>query len=164
MTLADVVLCALGALAVGSALMVVSSQRVVRAGLWLVVTLTALAGCFLVLAAELVAWVQLLIYVGAVVVLLLFSTMLTSSPTGKAKSLDRPVLPAALVGGSAAAVLVTLMIQSFGDVRVEHKNVPIGTAERLGAVIFSDWVLAFEVLSIILLAALVATIVVSRRS
>ena len=62
----------LGLVALGSALLVVTTRQLVHAALWLVVTLGALAGCYLLLAAEFVAWVQVLIYVGAVVVLLLF--------------------------------------------------------------------------------------------
>src|SRR5688500_10851438 len=76
MTAMDIMLSAVGLVAVGSALAVVSTQHLVRAGLWLVVTLGAVAVEFLLLRAEFVAWVQVLIYVGAVVVLLLFAVML----------------------------------------------------------------------------------------
>ena len=82
MTTADLLLSAFGAVAVGSAILVVRTRHIVRAGLWLVVTLGAVAGLYLVLSAELVAWVQVLLYVGAVVVLLLFAmcaTVLASS-------------------------------------------------------------------------------------
>ena len=78
----------LGVIAVGSALLVVTARNVVHAALWLVVRFGALAGCYLVLTAELVAWVQVLIYVGAVVVLMLFATMLTRAPIGPAHDLD----------------------------------------------------------------------------
>ncbi len=73
----------LSLVALGSALLVVTTSNLVHAALWLVVTLGAIAGLFLVLAAEFVAWVQVLVYVGAVVVLLLFALMLTRAP-------DRP--------------------------------------------------------------------------
>lgn len=71
----SVVFWVLSLLAVGSALLVVTTRHLVHAALWLVVTLGAVAGIFLLLAAEFVAWVQVLIYVGAVVVLLLFALM-----------------------------------------------------------------------------------------
>ncbi len=163
MTVADVLLVALGGLAVGAGLLVVSCAHVVRAGLWLVVALGALAGCFLVLSAEFVAWVQLLIYVGAVVVLLLFVTMLTRAPIGRSEELDRSRWPAALVGGATAITLVTLLVQAFGGVTVTLNGAAIGSAQRIGVAVFSGWVLGFELLSVILLAALIATIVVSRR-
>ena len=159
MTVTDVLICALGALALGSALLVVSTRHVVRAGLWLVVTLGALAGCYLVLTAELVAWVQMLIYVGAVVVLLLFAVMLTRAPIGASGGLDRGRVPALLVGGGSGVALGALLVQAF-----RWTSVPApapGTAGRIGAAVFRDWVLPFEVLSVLLLAALVGAVVLS---
>ena len=79
-----------GVVAVGSAFLVVTTQHLVHAALWLVVTLGAVAGCYLLLTAEFVAWVQVLIYVGAVVVLLLFALMLTRAPIGRLRRPDRP--------------------------------------------------------------------------
>src|SRR5690606_31442661 len=90
MTVADVRRLGLGAVAVGAGFLVVTTPHLVRAGLYLVVSLGAVAGMYLVLTAELVAWVQVLIYVGAVVVLLLFAVMLTRAPTGPSDDLDRP--------------------------------------------------------------------------
>jgi len=157
---ADVLLLALGAVAVGSAVLVVHTDRLVRAGLYLVVCLGAIAGLYLVLTAELVAWVQVLIYVGAVVVLLLFAVMLTRAPIGAADDLDRPGLPAALIGGGAGLGLAALLVDAF---RWSSVTLPSpGTAESVGTAIFSSWVLPFEVLSVLLLAALVGAIIVSR--
>jgi NADH-quinone oxidoreductase subunit J/NAD(P)H-quinone oxidoreductase subunit 6 len=160
MTGADVLLLGLGAVAAGSGLLVVTTKHLVRAGLYLVVCLGALAGLYLVLTAELVAWVQVLIYVGAVVVLLLFAVMLTRAPIGASDDLDRPGLPAALVGGGAGLGLAALLIDAYRWTSVALPEP--GTAERLGAEIFRSWVLPFEVLSVLLLAALVGAIIVSR--
>ena len=82
MTVADALMIGLGAVAVGAAMAVVTTRQIVRAGLWLVVALGAVAGLYLALTAEVLAWVQVLIYVGAVVVLLLFAVMLTRAPIG----------------------------------------------------------------------------------
>jgi NADH:ubiquinone oxidoreductase subunit 6 (subunit J) len=125
-----------------------------------VVALGAVAGCYLVLAAELVAWVQVLIYVGAVVVLLLFATMLTRAPIGPSDELDRPRLPAVLVGLASGGGLAAVLASGYRWTEVGLAEP--GTAGRLGAEIFAGWVLPFEVLSILLLAALVGAIVVSR--
>jgi NADH:ubiquinone oxidoreductase subunit 6 (subunit J) len=163
MTVTDVLICALGAIALGSALLVVTTRHVVRAGLWLVVALGALAGCYLVLTAELVAWVQMLIYVGAVVVLLLFAVMLTRAPIGVSLGLDRPRWPALLVGGGSGVALAALLVHAFRWTSVELSQARVGTAERLGAAVFRDWVLPFEVLSVLLLAALVGAIVLSGQ-
>ncbi|MEU4693157.1 NADH-quinone oxidoreductase subunit J [Actinoplanes sp. NPDC023714] len=160
MTVADVLLLALGALAVGSGALVVTSSHLVRAGLYLVVSLGAIAGLYLVLGAELVAWVQVLVYVGAVVVLLLFAVMLTRAPIGPSADLDRPALPAALIGGGTGLGLAVLFADAFHWVRYPAPEPE--TAERVGERIFGAWVLPFEVLSILLLSALVGAIVLSR--
>jgi NADH-quinone oxidoreductase subunit J/NAD(P)H-quinone oxidoreductase subunit 6 len=157
----DVLLLALGAVAVGSGALVVATRHLVRAGLYLVVCLGAVAGLYLLLAAELVAWVQILIYVGAVVVLLLFAVMLTRAPIGASDDLDRPFWPAALVGAGTGLGLAALLVDAFGWRRVEPAAP--GTAERIGEQVFGAWVLPFEVLSVLLLSALVGAIVVSVR-
>ncbi|MFY1688056.1 NADH-quinone oxidoreductase subunit J [Plantactinospora sp. WMMB782] len=161
MTAADVLMLALGAVAVGSGVLVVATRHLVRAGLYLVVCLGAVAGLYLVLTAELVAWVQLLIYVGAVVVLLLFAVMLTRAPIGAADDLDRPGWPAALVGGGTGLGLAVLLVDAYRWSTVEPPDP--GTAERIGTELFRSWVLPFEVLSVLLLSALVGAIAVSVR-
>jgi NADH-quinone oxidoreductase subunit J/NAD(P)H-quinone oxidoreductase subunit 6 len=157
---ADVLLLGLGAVAVGAGLLVVTTRHLVRAGLWLVVALGAMAGLYLVLTAELVAWVQVLLYVGAVVVLLLFAVMLTRAPIGVSYDLDRPGWPALLVGAGSGLGLAALLVDAYRWTIVDLPAA--GSAERLGTEIFRSWVLPFEVLSVLLLAALVGAIVVSR--
>jgi NADH-quinone oxidoreductase subunit J len=160
-TLMDALLGAVGLVGVGAAIAVVSTQHLVRAGLWLVVALGAIAIEFLLLRAEFVAWVQVLIYVGAVVVLLLFAVMLTRAPIGRSTDLDRPIGPAILVGAGTGLGLAALFLRAFGAAEVAAP--PTGSAERVGDAIFSDWVLPFEVLSVLLLAALVGAIVLSKK-
>jgi NADH-quinone oxidoreductase subunit J len=160
MTTADVLLLALGAVAVGAAGAVVSTRHIVRAGLWLVVTLGAVAGLYLVLTAELVAWVQVLIYVGAVVVLLLFAVMLTRAPIGASGDLDRFRWPGLIIGGGAGLGLGTLLVDAYRWSTVALPA-PAG-AQQMGTAIFRGWVLPFEVLSVLLLSALVGAIVISR--
>jgi NADH-quinone oxidoreductase subunit J/NAD(P)H-quinone oxidoreductase subunit 6 len=156
----DVLLAALGVIAFGAGALVVTTRHVVRAGLWLVVTLGAVAGLYLVLTAELVAWVQVLLYVGAVVVLLLFAVMLTRAPIGASDDLDRPRWPALLVGGGAGLGLAALLVDAYRWTKVPMPEA--GTAARLGAEVFRNWVLPFEVVSVLLLAALIGAIIVSR--
>ncbi|MDX6246584.1 MAG: NADH-quinone oxidoreductase subunit [Frankiales bacterium] len=160
----EALFCCLGVVAIGSALLVVTARNVVHAALWLVVTLGALAGGYLVLTAELVAWVQVLIYIGAVVVLLLFATMLTRAPIGRTLDLDsdNKVL-AATVGLATAATLVVLVVDAFKSGWVDVQRAPIGSAQADGAAIFRSWVLPFEVVSVLLLAALVGAIVLVRK-
>jgi NADH-quinone oxidoreductase subunit J len=160
MTVADALLLALGIITIGSGALVVTSTHLVRAGLYLVLSLGAVAGLYLVLGAELVAWVQVLVYVGAVVVLLLFAVMLTRAPIGPSKDLDRPAWAAAIIGAGVGLGLAALLAGAY---RWTVYPLPQpGTTARMGQEIFGGWVLPFEVLSILLLAALVGAIVLSR--
>ena len=162
MTTFDLVLGLLAAASVGAGLLVVTSQQVVHAALWLVVSLAALAGCYVVLTAELVAWVQVLVYVGAVVVLMLFAVMLTRAPIGRSHDADGSRLGAAVVAVATGATLVVLLLKAFGDVRVDLHAQPVGNGEVIGSALFRSWVLPFELLSLLLLAALVGAVVLTR--
>ncbi|MEV4108140.1 NADH-quinone oxidoreductase subunit J [Nonomuraea sp. NPDC049695] len=158
----EIVFLLLGAVAVGSALLVVTTKQLVHAALWLVVCFGALAGGYLVLTAEFVAWVQVLIYVGAVVVLLLFGIMLTRAPIGRSPDLDSGNrLVAALVAVATAAILVAVVIDGFRTAYTPLRP-GSGAAKELGASVFATWVLPFEALSVLLLAALIGAIVLSR--
>nr|MBA2559897.1 NADH-quinone oxidoreductase subunit J [Propionibacteriales bacterium] len=164
MTIVEVLFVMLGVISVGSALLVAVSDNLVHCALWLVVTLGALAGCYLLLAAEFVAWVQVLVYLGAVVVLLLFALMLTRAPTGSVPDLTgRNQVVAALTATATAGALVVCFAAGFGGSRIDVGANDLGRSASLGGSIFSSWVLPFEALSVVLLAALVGAIVVSRR-
>ena len=164
MTAAEVVFVLLGVITLGAAVLAVTTRQIVHAALWLVVALGGLAGCYLVLTAELVAVVQLLIYLGAVIVLLLFAVMVTRAPIGPVNDLDTGNLPAALVVALATGgLLVALLVDAFGRATVDLSTVEPGSAAAVGAAIFRTWVLPFEVVSVLLLAALVGAIVLSSR-
>src|SRR6266571_1233246 len=105
------------------AIRMVTSRNVVHAALYLVVTLAVVGGIYLLLAAEFLAWVQVLIYVGAIVVLLLFSLMLTKAPIGRDTLDNQQRGVAALVGVGVLAGLVFLIQDAFGGkppVRLSH--------------------------------------------
>jgi NADH-quinone oxidoreductase subunit J len=160
---AEVAFALLGAVAVGSGALVVTTTRIVHAALWLAVSLGAVAGLFLLLTAELMAWVQVLIYVGAVVVLVLFALMLTRAPIGPVPA--APVARIVLAGSVAVASAVVLagtVLAGMGDETIELQAVDVGDGRAVGAALFTAWVLPFEVLSVLLLAALVGAIVLSR--
>ena len=156
----------IGLVVLGSALLVVTVQNLVHAALWLVVCLGGIAGEYLLLGAELIAWVQILIYVGAIVVLLLFGLVLTRAPIGPTDELDvKFKLPAIAVAVGAAGVLVTVLTDAYRNVWIEPRAaVAQGTGAANGAALFKFWVLPFETLSVLLLAALVGAIVLSRRN
>jgi len=161
----------LAAAAVIAALKVVTTQNVVHAALYLVVVLSSIAALFVLLAAEFVAITQILVYVGAIVVLFLFGIMLTRAQLGKTHDLDNDQRPAAAITALfLAGILGFVLVEAFGDDRLpalEGVSKEAITAERgTGAVsdaIFSTYLVPFEVVSVLLLAALVGAIVLARR-
>ncbi len=160
MTVQEWVFAVLGAIGSLAAIRLVTSKNVVHAALYLVVTLAAVGGVYLLLAAEFVAWVQVLIYVGAIVVLLLFSLMLTRAPIGREALDNQQRGVAALVGVGILAGLALLIQDAFPDQEIELA--PSFTAE-IGTELFSTFVLPFEVVSFLLLAALIGAIVLARK-
>ncbi|UGY95174.1 NADH-quinone oxidoreductase subunit J [Streptomyces gobiensis] len=152
-----------GLVTLGAAVITVTSRQLVHAALWLVVALGGIAVEYLLLTAELIAWVQVLIYVGSVVVLLLFGLMLTKAPIGRSPDADSGNRTVALaVALAAAATLVTVVVDAFRAAWI-NLDEPQGDATTIGAALFRHWVLPFEALSVLLLAALVGAIVISRR-
>ncbi len=154
---------AIAAAAIG----VVRSRNIVHAALFLVVVLAGTAAQYILLAAEFVAWVQVLIYIGAVVVLFLFGIMLTRAPMrGEAGSLDNDQRwGAAVVALFVLGILIALSIDAFGGKKIRFSNslVALGRTSHVGTDIFRVYVVPFEVVSILLLAALVGAVVLARR-
>lgn len=160
---AEVVFGLLGVVALAGAVLVVTTRQIVHAALWLCVSFGALGGCYLILTAEVVAWVQVLIYVGAITVLLLFGMMLTRAPVGRSADLNSGNRFGALVLAlGLAALLVTVLVEAFRGAWLDLGRTPPGGPEVVGAALFRGWVLPFELLSVLLLAALIGAVVLSR--
>ncbi|MFH9939706.1 NADH-quinone oxidoreductase subunit J [Streptomyces murinus] len=154
-----------GLVTFGAALITVTTRQLVHAALWLVVALGGLAVEYLLLTAEFIAWVQVLIYVGSVVVLLLFGLMLTRAPIGRSPDADSGNRWVALAVAIAAALaLVWVVTDAFRTTWIDLTGPPAGTTHVTGASLFRYWVLPFEALSVLLLAALVGAIVLSRKA
>ncbi|MHB9759460.1 NADH-quinone oxidoreductase subunit J family protein [Streptomyces sp. BYX5S] len=153
-----------GLVTFAAAIVTVTTKQLVHAALWLVVALGGLAVEYLLLTAEFIAWVQVLIYVGSVVVLLLFGLMLTRAPIGRSPDADSPNRWAALtVAVASAAALVWVVVDAFRTTWIDLDGAPQGTTDVTGSILFKHWVLPFEALSVLLLAALVGAIVLSRK-
>jgi NADH-quinone oxidoreductase subunit J len=161
MTALDTAFAATALVAVAGGLLAVTTRHVVHAALWLVVALLGVAGSLLVLGAELVALVLVLVYVGAVVVLVLFALMLTRAPIGP--DLEHAAGPwrtvgAALLGGAVALLLGSVLLPLAGE-PVQRSDV---SSTQVAGQLFGTWVWPFELLSLLLLGALVAALAVSR--
>ncbi len=154
---------ALALAVVAAAIRVVTSHNVVHSALFLVATLAGTAALFLVLSAQFVAWVLVLVYIGAVIVLFLFGIMITRAPTGHDQGLDHDRKGVAVVVSAALfAVLTWASVSAFGATQVA--SVGEGTpTEVLGEALLGRFVLPFEVVGFVLLAALIGGITVARR-
>jgi NADH-quinone oxidoreductase subunit J len=158
----NVIFTILAVVMVVAAFRLVTTQNVVRAALFLAIVLAGAAGQFILLAAEFMAWVQVLVYIGAVVVLLLFGVMLTRAPIGRAPDLNNDQRwVAALVALFLLGALGAVLTDAFGDQKIDfggpHRTGPVADS------IFGQYVIPFEVASILLLSALVGAVAIARR-
>jgi NADH-quinone oxidoreductase subunit J len=147
-----------------AAIRVVTTKNIVHAALYLVVVLAGVAAQYVLLAAEFTAVVQILVYIGAIVVLFLFGIMLTRAPIGRSSDLDndrgqRSV--AFVVAAAVLGLLGTVLLDGFGDDRLPGAN--IQRTGDIGLAIFQTYVIPFEVVSVLLLAALIGAVVIARR-
>ena len=150
----------------GAAIGVVRSQNVVHAALYLVVVLAGAAAQYILLAAEFVAWVQVLIYIGAIVILFLFGIMLTRAPMRSEGGMDNGQrIAAAIVGLFLFGVITALLVDAYGgkEIKLQNRLVVIGRSSTIATSIFRDYLVPFEVVSMLLLAALVGAVVIARR-
>ena len=162
MTAAQGVFYVIAALAVAGGLGVVLMRSTVYAALFLILAMLAVAGIYILLASEFLALVQVLIYGGAVTVLLLFALMLTR--TGDLpETMTGAQWPAAAL---CCALLVSLLIAEVatsnwpGDAAGQIAIVPF---EALGEALFRQWAVPFEIASLVLLVALVGAIVLAQQ-
>ena len=144
------------------AVRVVTTRNIVHAALYLVLVLAGVAAQYILLAAEFVAITQVLVYIGAVVVLFLFGIMLTRAPMGKMDDTDNEQR---LVGLAIAVVLLGVMgyvlWKAFG--KKQFEDLAVQTTAQVGNSIFQQYLMPFEVVSVVLLAALLGAIVLARR-
>jgi NADH-quinone oxidoreductase subunit J len=156
-----IVAAAMGLAAIG----VVRTRNVVHAALYLVVVLAGVAAQYILLGAEFVAWVQVLIYIGAVVILFLFGIMLTRAPMQDTELDNDQRLPAAVAALFLLGVFVVLLIDAFGahEITLDAGVRETGLTAVVGNELFRQFVVPFEVVSMLLLAALVGAVVIARR-
>ena len=153
----------IAAIMVVGALRVVTTSNVVHAALWLVVVLSGAAAQYLLLGAEFVAVTQVLVYIGAVMVLFLFGTMLTRSQVGREGGLNNAnKVPAVLVSLIMAGTLGYVLVDTFRDEQLPANTTPVTTAQVSDA-IFGTYAIPFWGLSILLTAAAIGAIVLARR-
>jgi NADH-quinone oxidoreductase subunit J len=153
----------IAAMMVLGAIRVVTSNNVVHAALWLVLVLAGAAAQYLLLAAEFVAITQVLVYVGAVMVLFIFGTMLTRAQIGRERDLNNKGWPVALlVALVLGGTVVYVLIDAFGDDKLPS-DPAIPSVQSVSDSIFGPYLIPFWALSFLLLAAMVGAIVLARK-
>jgi NADH-quinone oxidoreductase subunit J len=146
----------LGAVVVGSAIGMLSTRNIVHAAFWMLASMLGTAGVYMLLSAEFVALVQIMVYAGAVAVLMLFAIMLTlrrREDAIRSRDFSWVSLGLAVVFGAAIYVAVR------GAHLAATTTVPVapGIAE-FGKQLFSTWALPFEVASLLLTVALIGAV------
>ena len=168
---ANVVFAVTAVFMIAAAIRMVTTKNIVHAALWLVVVLGGVGINYLLLQAEFVAITQFLVYLGAIVMLFLFGIMLTRAPLGVSDDLDNNQKWVG-IGTSLLLLLVIgysvietwgkdkLTFEAFQGVAEANTN---GRTQAVSDTIFGQYLVPFEMISVLLLAALIGAIVLARR-
>lgn len=149
------------AILIGSGLLVVTMKDIIRCGLAMIVCFGALAGIYVLLGSPLIGAAQVIVYIGAISVLILFAIMLTQTKDAPARLVFQTQAGAAAVASVIIAVLIALAVAAtdWGEVT---ERIRLATSE-LATVLFRDFILAFEVVSVLLLAAVIGGVFLAKR-
>jgi NADH-quinone oxidoreductase subunit J len=145
-----------------SAIYVVTLRNIFHSALFLILALFGVAGIYILLEAEFLAAVQILIYVGAVAILMIFAIMLTSQLASKRIEQSNEQVTVAIVV-CAGFLLVSLGSFIYTVWRTVDSQLPENNTLTIGKLLMTDFVLPFEVVSVVLLAAMIGAIVLARR-
>jgi len=157
----DALFAALATLMLVSGLAVVTMRDIIRCGLAMIVCFLALAGIYVVAGAPLVAAAQVIVYIGAISVLILFAIMLTQSKDAPARLVFQTQAVPAAVAAVVLAVLIGLGVSST-DWGEASRRVRLAT-DALAGVLFDQYVLPFEVVGVLLLAAVIGGVFIAKR-
>lgn len=165
MSITEILFWFLTALAISSALMVVFSKNPVHSVLWLIAVFFAISGHYILLNAQFLAIVNLIVYAGAIMVLFLFVIMLMNLNTETEPQKNRWLLYA---GWLAGFMLMLVMVASLKEAETRDqlalvKGGDIGLIQNLGKVLFNDYVLPFEISSVLFLSAMVGAVVIGKK-
>ena len=149
------------AVMIGSALLVVTMKDIIRCGLAMIVCFGSLAGIYVILGAPLIAAAQVIVYIGAISVLILFAIMLTQTKDAPSRLVfQTQAVPAAIA--SVILVIVVALSIAATDWGEAADRVRLATAE-MSTILFKDYVLPFEIVSVLLLAAVVGGVYLAKR-
>lgn len=165
MSISQVLFYCLSALALGSAIMVVISRNPVHSVLWLIITFFAISGHYILLNAQFLGVVNMIVYAGAIMVLFLFVIMLMNLNAETEPQKNKWMKLAGVVAGGC---LLLVMIAALKEAEVKGRATElatgnIGLISNLGKALFTDYVVPFEISSVLFLSAMVGTVVIGKR-
>lgn len=163
MELKEIIFFILAAVTVLSAWLVVSLKNIIHAAFALLITFCGVGGLFVYLSADFLAATQILIYVGGVMILVLFAIMLSEKVYNVSIFHASKILPALLVFGGVQFVLLRVMLEAPWRVRPGAALMMRPTTDILGDLLLNEYLLPFEVISVLLLAALIGAVVLIRK-
>ena len=149
------------AVLIGSALLVVTMRDIIRCGLAMIVCFGALAGIYAIIGAPLLAAAQVIVYIGAISVLILFAIMLTQTKDAPSRLVFQTQAVPAAIAAIIIAIVLALAIGAT-DWGEAAKRVRL-TAEAMSSVLFNSFVLPFEIVSVLLLAAVIGGVYLAKR-
>jgi NADH-quinone oxidoreductase subunit J len=157
----DVLFVLFAAVMLGSALLVVTLRDIIRSGLAMIVCFGALAGLYVLLGSPILAAAQVLVYIGAISVLVLFAIMLTQTKAGPSRLVFQTQWWAAALAAVVLVVIITAVVAStdWGAVAVRVQS----TTSDVARLLFDQYTLPFEAVSVLLLAAVVGGIFLAKR-
>jgi len=157
----------LSALAIFSAIMVLVSKNPVHSVLWLIAVFFAISGHYVLMNAQFLAIVNLIVYAGAIMVLFLFVIMLMNlnAETEPQKHIWMK-LAGVISGGCLLLMLISLVRQAIemGGRKVMMADGNIGLIKNLGKALFTDYVVPFEITSVLFLSAMVGAVVIGKKN
>jgi len=152
----------LSALALGSALMVITRKNPVHSVLYLVVTFFAISGHYILMNAQFLAVVNIIVYAGAIMVLFLFVVMLMNLNVNVEPQKNKLLQFAGVIsGGSLFLVLLAALVKT--KALIEMQSGDYGLVKTLGQTLFKDYVFPFEISSVLFLSAMIGAVVISKR-
>ena len=166
MTITEILFGVLSAVALFGALMVIFSKNPIYSVLWLIVTFFAISGHYIMLNAQFLAVVNIIVYAGAIMVLFLFVIMLMhlnrdTQPVSRARWLP---VAGAIAGGCLALILIAALRETeMKDKLAQVKDGDIGLVKNLGQVLFTKYVVPFEIASVLFLSAMVGAVVIGKK-
>ncbi len=162
MEIADLFMLGVLVLAGACAVFVVTAKNVVHSALALVVVMLGVAGTFLLLGAEFLAWTQVLVYAGAVIVLILFGLMLTRAPIGPVRDDSDNDRLALVVSLALFGFLMTLIVGSFGVDETRLALTPTATVS-IAEFLYVEWALPLLAMGFLLTLSLVGAVIIARQ-